>query len=104
VDPEAWDRCPPCTTDDDIRALVDETIDRTIDGLIGSLRGDGRKVQTHHPDCWQHPDHHACAVRRLLSLASKAEALADHWEKHGTGGPQCIEELRDLAEDYVCPS
>jgi hypothetical protein len=26
VDPKAWDRCPPCTTDDDIRAMVDAVL------------------------------------------------------------------------------
>ncbi len=37
-----------------------------------------------------------------MDMRQKMNALADHWERHGTEGFQCVEELRDLSQEPVC--
>ena len=46
-DPKAWDRCPPCTTDDDIRAIVNDTIDE----MQATARASAMPSWSHCEDC-----------------------------------------------------
>ena len=36
--------------------------------------------QTHHPECWRDPEHHACAVREVERLRETLDAAATSLE------------------------
>ena len=57
---------------------------------------------THYPDCWRDPAHHACALKRIGELQTGIENLVAACERDiATARAEALEEAAQVCDGYA---
>ena len=73
----------------------------TVLGNLTSGPGEHNQ-QTHYPDCWRDPAHHACALKRIGELQTGIENLVAACERDiATARAEALEEAAKICDGYA---